>query len=348
MLPPGSTIGMLGGGQLGRMAALAAAPLGYRMHIYTPETDAPAFAVSAAAIVAAWDDEAALEKFAASVDVVTLEFENVPVATVEFLERLKPVHPNAKALNVAQDRVTEKSFINALGIETAPWKQIDSETDLTGLTLPSILKTRRLGYDGKGQVKIDSATGTGAAWQAIGKAPAILEGAVAFDCEASIVLTRGQDGEIAVYPLARNSHKNGILDTSTVPAGLPDRVEKNARDIATRIAEALGYVGVLAVEFFVMQDGALLVNEIAPRPHNSGHWTIDACLTSQFEQQIRAAAGLPLGPVTRHADAVMTNLIGEDAGEWQKYLGLADVKLHLYGKSEIRPGRKMGHVTRLS
>jgi 5-(carboxyamino)imidazole ribonucleotide synthase len=205
-----------------------------------------------------------------------------------------------------------------------------------------------MGYDGKGQTRINEPNNLRASWQTIGSVPAILESAIDFDCEVSIVLARGQEGQSVCYPLARNRHKNGILDTSTVPAGLPGNVETEAQSIATRIAEALHYVGVLAVEFFVIKDGALLVNEIAPRPHNSGHWTIDACVTSQFEQQIRAVAGLPLGPVTRLADAEMTNLIGEDALEWQKYLGREDAKLHLYGKKDIRPGRKMGHVTRLS
>jgi 5-(carboxyamino)imidazole ribonucleotide synthase len=352
MLPPGSTIGMLGGGQLGRMAALAAAALGYKMHIFTPHEDDPAPESAAAATIAAWNDAAALEKFAAAVDVITLEFENVPVATVEFLTRLKPVFPGAEALKVAQDRVTEKSFINRLGIATAPWKQIDDLEDLLSglreLNSLSVLKSRRMGYDGKGQTRINEPNNLRASWQTIGSVPAILESAIDFDCEVSIVLARGQEGQSVCYPLARNRHKNGILDTSTVPAGLPGNVETEAQSIATRIAEALHYVGVLAVEFFVIKDGALLVNEIAPRPHNSGHWTIDACVTSQFEQQIRAVAGLPLGPVTRLADAEMTNLIGEDALEWQKYLGREDAKLHLYGKKDIRPGRKMGHVTRLS
>jgi 5-(carboxyamino)imidazole ribonucleotide synthase len=349
MLPPGSTIGMLGGGQLGRMAALAAVRLGYHMHIYTPHGDDPAIEVSKAATVAGWDDRAALAEFAAAVEVITLEFENVPVATVEYLSTLKPVFPDHHALAVAQDRVAEKSFINGLGIETAPWRAINSAVELEQalgeIGTPAFAKTNRLGYDGKGQARLEAGADAAAIWQSLGAVPLILEGGVAFEREVSLVLARGQDGALAFYPLVENEHRNGILHRTTAPATVPAEIETAAQAIAGKIANGLNYVGVLAVELFLLADGSLLVNEIAPRPHNSGHWTIDACQCSQFEQQIRAVCGLPLGSTTPHSRATMLNLIGDECDDWAKYLADPAACLHLYGKAESRPGRKMGHVT---
>jgi 5-(carboxyamino)imidazole ribonucleotide synthase len=349
MLPPGSTIGMLGGGQLGRMAALAAARLGYHMHIYTPHGDDPAIEVSRAATVAGWDDREALAEFAAAVDVITLEFENVPVVTVEFLADLKPVFPDQQALAVAQDRVAEKSFINGLGIVTAPWRAVNSATELKAavaeISLPAFAKTSRLGYDGKGQIRLEADADAAKVWQSLGAVPLILEGAVAFAKEVSLVMARGQDGAMAFYPLVENEHRNGILHQTTAPAEVSPAIESTAQAIVAKIASGLNYVGVLAVELFLTEDGQLLVNEIAPRPHNSGHWTIDACQCSQFEQQIRAICGLPLGSTEPHSRATMLNLIGDECEGWAKYLADPSACLHLYGKTESRPGRKMGHVT---
>ena len=350
-LPPGSTIGMLGGGQLGRMAALAAAPLGYRMHVFTDEQDSPTSQVCAAATVADYADREALARFADAVDVVTLEFENIPVDTVRYLTERVPVHPGANALAVAQDRITEKSFVNGLDIATAPWRTAAGPADLAPalaeLGSPAILKATRLGYDGKGQVKIATGDDPKAAWQAIGSDAGIVEAMVDFFCEISVVLARGQDGSIAAYPAVENRHKNHILSETIAPAGIDAAVATEADRIACRIIEALDYVGVLGVEMFVTSDGRVLVNEMAPRPHNSGHWTIDACLASQFEQQIRAVCGLPLASTERHSDAVMTNLIGDDVERWPELVAEPAAKLHLYGKGAARPGRKMGHVTRL-
>jgi 5-(carboxyamino)imidazole ribonucleotide synthase len=349
MLSPGSSIGMLGGGQLGRMAALAAARLGYHMHIYTPLTADPAIEVSLAPTIARWNDHAALEKFAATVDVITLEFENVPVETVAFLAALKPVFPSQQALAVAQDRIAEKSFLNGLGIATAPWQAANSvielENAIAKIGTASFAKTTRLGYDGKGQLRIDTGATAAAAWIALGQGPLILEGAVAFEREVSTVMARGQDGAMVFYPLVENEHRNGILHRTIAPATVSPAIEQQAQGIAAKIATALGYVGVLAVEMFLTGDGQLLVNEIAPRPHNSGHWTIDACQCSQFEQQIRAVCGLPLGSTVPHSRAEMLNLIGDDCEDWAKYLADPTACLHFYGKAESRPGRKMGHVT---
>lgn len=350
-LPPGAVVGMLGGGQLGRMAALAAAPLGYTVHVFTDEPDSPAAQVCAAATVAAFTDHEALAHFAASVDVVTLEFENVPVETARFLAAHVPVYPDASALAVAQDRIAEKSFVNELGIATAPWRRADGPRDLTGaleaLGSPAILKATRFGYDGKGQVKISAGDDLTAAWNLMGGDAGIVEGLVDFACEISVVLARGQDGATAAYPAVENRHRHHILDQTIAPAAIDVVIAGEAERIACRIVEALNYVGVLGVEMFVTQDGRVLVNEMAPRPHNSGHWTIDACFSSQFEQQIRAVCGLPLGSTERHADAVMTNLIGSDVERWPELVAEKGAKLHLYGKAAARPGRKMGHVTRL-
>lgn len=344
---PGGTIGILGGGQLGRMMALAAARLGLKTHIYSDESNAPAFHVAAAHTIAGYDDRSALAAFAAACDVVTFEFENVPAETAAALASHKPIFPPANALAITQDRLDEKGFVASLGLETAPFVGVASEDEAVAafgkIGAPSILKTRRLGYDGKGQTKIADANGAIAAFRAFHNRPSILEGFVDFAFEASIIAARGRNGEFAAYDPPENFHENHILRRSTVPSRMNATQCAQADAIARRIAEALDYVGILAVELFVRRDGALLVNEIAPRVHNSGHWTIEACVTSQFEQHVRAIAGWPLGDPSRHSDAVMENIIGAEADDW-KHLATGGA-LHLYGKSEARPGRKMGHRT---
>lgn len=349
-LAPGATIGILGGGQLGRMLAMAAAPLGFHVHIYAPETECPAGEVSRAVTRGSYGDEAALTAFAASVDVVTYEFENVPAACAGLLAGLKPVRPGVKALEVAQDRVTEKSFMRALGLGTAPFAKADdaeqARTAFATLGGQAIVKTRRLGYDGKGQARVTSADEAAAAVTRFG-APCILEGFVAFEREISVVAARGIDGRIEAFEPAENRHKDGILDRSVAPAALKPQVAAEAWRIAGAILEALDYVGVIGVELFLDRDGVLLVNEIAPRVHNSGHWTMDACVVSQFEQHIRAVAGWPLKPAVRFADCEMENLIGDDVLRWREITAEPNACLHLYGKSEARPGRKMGHVNRI-
>lgn len=349
-LPPGSTIGILGGGQLGRMTALAAGNLGYRCHIYDPVPDGPASQVSAATTVGGWDDTAALSAFAAAVDVVTLEFENVPVSTLELLARDVPVRPGPLALQVAQHRVEEKRFARHCGLETAPFwgvTTLDELADgLSAVGVPAILKTCRFGYDGKGQVAVDMDTSLRAAWEELGSDDAILERRIAFTCEISAIVARGLDGGCRVFPLAMNEHRDGILRRSVAPAPVDPAVARAAEAAAVALAEALELVGLLAVEFFVTGDGEVLVNEIAPRPHNSGHWTQDGCTTSQFEQFVRAVVGLPLGPVDALFETEMLNLIGDDVNDWPALIADPTAKLHLYGKAEARPGRKMGHVNR--
>jgi 5-(carboxyamino)imidazole ribonucleotide synthase len=350
-LPPGSTIGILGGGQLGRMLALAAARLGLGACILCPEADSPAGAVAAASVVAAYDDEAVLDRFAAQVDAVTYEFENIPVATVEYLAARKPMRPGATALRLTQDRLAEKTFLNDIGLETAPFAAVDTPAGLavarTRLGAPAILKSRRFGYDGKGQARVSAETDPAAAWAAIGARPAILEGLVRFAREISVVAARGLDGRTACYDPIENLHRDHILHTSQVPAAIDAATVAAAHAIAGRILAALDYVGVLAVELFVAEDGRLLVNEIAPRVHNSGHLTLDACAVSQFEQHVRAVCGWPLGATARHSDATMVNLIGAEVEAWRAIAAEPGAALHLYGKAEARPGRKMGHVTRL-
>lgn len=352
-LPPGSTIGILGGGQLGRMLALAAARLGLRCHIYS-DTTGPAFDVAAATTVGPFEDLDAVAAFARKVDVVTYEFENVPRATAEAAARICPVRPGVRALEVSQDRLIEKQFIAALGVPVAPFAAVDDEAALASaasvLGFPSILKTRRLGYDGKGQVRLTCASDCVGALGRIGHAPAVLEGFVQFLFEVSVIVVRGGDGDTRFYDIPLNTHRDGILHTSAVPAPLPTRAKARAVEIASRIAQKLDYVGVLAVEMFYLGEAAaepVVVNEMAPRVHNSGHWTIDACLVSQFENHIRSVAGWPLGPTARHSDAVMTNLVGSDVATWLELAGAPSLGLHLYGKNEARPGRKMGHVTTL-
>lgn len=351
ILPPGSTIGIIGGGQLGRMTALAAARLGYRCHIFTPEDDSPAAQVSAAATVAAFDDAAALERFAERVQVVTFEFENVPSDSVRVLAGKVPVRPAWNALHIAQDRLREKRFFAGLGIATAPWREVGGPDALAAavgaLGHPAVLKTVRLGYDGKGQVKIEADTDLADAWRRMGAGIGVLEGFIDFEREVSTIVARGADGATACFDTVENRHRHHILDVTLAPAPIPAALAAEAADIATRAAAALDLVGLLAVEMFVTRDGRLLVNEMAPRPHNSGHWTIDACITDQFEQFVRAVCGLPLGSPVRHSDAEMKNLVGDEVNRWAEILAEPGAKLHLYGKREPRPGRKMGHVTRL-
>ena len=350
-LPPGSTVGILGGGQLGRMLALAAGRLGLNCHVYAPEHDSPAFQVAAHHTIAAYTDLEALAGFAEAVDVVTYEFENVPGETAGFLESHVALAPSAHALSTAQDRVAEKTFIAGLGLPVAPFVAVSDEKSLeiaiATIGRPAILKTRRFGYDGKGQTKIDAHTSAAAAWAEIGKAPAILEGFVTFDKEISVIAARGWDGAVAVYDVPENRHEHHILHTATVPAAIAPAVAAEARAIGGRIIAALDYVGVIGIEMFV-GGGKLVVNEIAPRVHNSGHWTMDACAVSQFEQHIRAICGWPLGSARRHSDVVMTNLLGDDADSWAKLAAEPDTAIHLYGKAEARRGRKMGHINRLT
>ena len=353
-LAPGSTIGILGGGQLGRMLAMAAAELGLSCHIYCDEERAPAFAVSAHQTVGAYDDEATLLEFAKSVDVATVEFENVPAAALATVAIQTPVFPPPHAVEVSQDRLAEKTFASDLGIPVASYREITSidelEQAVQSLGKPALLKTRRLGYDGKGQVKISDETNLGDAYESLNGAPALLEKFIGFDCEISVVAVRGQDGETRFYDPSENRHENQILAEARVPARIPDQIADDARAIARQLVESLDYRGVLCVEMFYCGDqgsAPLVVNEIAPRVHNSGHWTLDACVISQFENHIRAVAGWPLGACARHSDAVMTNLIGDQAKDWPALAAEDNTGLHLYGKRQIRPGRKMGHVTRL-
>jgi 5-(carboxyamino)imidazole ribonucleotide synthase len=352
---PGGTIGILGGGQLGRMLALAAAPLGYRVHIFAPEPDSVAAEVAAAFTCAAYEDLQALARFALVCDVITYEFENVPSASVAFLEGLKPVHPRHEALDVAQDRCQEKRFVEALGGRPAPWRQVDTAQDLgaalSALGTPAILKTRRFGYDGKGQARIAAPDQAARAFAELGGASApgglVLEGLVTFKAEFSILVARCPDGLEAHYPACRNCHEGGILSATHVPAALDPAHVEAATALVVRIADALNYVGVLACEFFACEDGPVF-NEMAPRVHNSGHWTIEGAETSQFAQHLRAICGLPLGPVGLTAPAIeMRNLLGDTRSRWPELLADPAAHLHLYGKAEAAPGRKMGHVTYL-
>ncbi len=353
-LPPGSVIGILGGGQLGRMLAISAARLGFQTHIYS-DASGPAYDVTYRHTVAPYEDLDAIAEWADKVDVVTYEFENVPIAAATAAAAQKPLRPGSRALEVAQDRLTEKTFINGLGIPLAPFAPIDTRDDLINalsqIGAPAILKTRRLGYDGKGQTRITDARQAASALGEIGNNPAILEGFVDFECEVSVLMVRGVDGQTAFYDIPLNTHVDGILATSTVPGPLPEKAAESAREIARKIAEELDYVGVLTVELFYAGENAavpLVVNEIAPRVHNSGHWTIDACAVCQFENHIRAVAGWPIAAANRHSDAEMTNLIGAEANNWSQLAPDASTCIHLYGKRDARPGRKMGHFTRLS
>ena len=351
MLAPGATIGILGGGQLGRMTALAAARLGYRCHVFADEPDSPAEQVCAAATVAEFTDPVALERFARAVDIATFEFENIPAEAVRRVAALKPLQPRPEILEIAQDRLREKDFLRAIGVETAAYREISDPAALAramrDFGYPAVLKTVRLGYDGKGQVSLTPETDIDEAWRRMGGEIGILERFVDFVCEISVIAARSPDGGWAIYPPVENQHVNHILDTTIAPARISAEPAMRAEAIARHIAEELELVGLLAVEMFLTRTGAVLVNEIAPRPHNSGHWTIDACVTSQFEQLVRALCGLPLGSVEHHSDAVMKNLLGNEVERWREALNDPLAKLHLYGKTEIQPGRKLGHVTRL-
>jgi 5-(carboxyamino)imidazole ribonucleotide synthase len=351
-LPPNSTIGILGGGQLGRMSALAAAELGFRTHIYGPAAGEPGMQVATAHTVAGYEDEAALARFAASVDVVTFEFENVPARTLEILSPLKPCRPGPRVLAVCQDRLQEKAFFAEAGVPVAPWAAVTTEAELAEavarIGLPAVLKTTRLGYDGRGQAVLREPADLAAAWARLSPKPLILEAFVPFTQELSAIAARGLDGATAVYDAVENRHHHHILDLSFAPARVPAAVADSARAHAASVAAALELVGLLAVEFFLLPDGTLLGNEIAPRPHNSGHWTQDACQSSQFHQHIRAVAGLPLGNTARHSDCIMRNMVGpEGMARLPELLSLSDVSVHLYGKAEAREGRKMGHANRL-
>ena len=351
MIVPGNTLGILGGGQLGRMIAMAGAQLGLKTHIYAPEADSPAFDVSAEHTIASYEDEEALARFARSVDIVTYEFENVPSAAAAILASHAPLAPNARALATTQDRLEEKSFIAGLGIPTAPFAAVASEAELTEavsrIGRPAVLKTRRFGYDGKGQAMIRPDTDLASAFSSVGGKTSILEGFVPFERELSVVAARTAAGGFAAYDLCANTHRDHILDITQVPAGVSDETEKRAVEIARAIAEALDYVGVLAVELFLLKGESLVVNEIAPRVHNSGHWTLGGARTSQFEQHVRAVCGWPLGSPARLGRVEMQNLIGDEVGRWERLLAEPDAQLHLYGKTAARPGRKMGHVTRV-
>ncbi len=361
IVEPGGVIGVLGGGQLGRMLAMAAAQLGLKTHSYCPDTPCPAEDVSAVFTHASYTDEPALAAFAASVDVITYEFENVPAETVAFLTSIgATVRPGAKALEKAQDRLFEKDFINALGAATADYHAVDDlaslEEGLNRIGRPAILKTRRLGYDGKGQTTLTDKDedlpeafqkAIAFAWDEIGAAPSILEAFVPFEREISIIGARSAGGEVQLYDPAENVHRSGILKTSSAPARVTPETARKARSVTSAILAALDYVGVIGVEFFVLKNGDVVINEFAPRVHNSGHWTTDACAVSQFEQHIRAVAGWPLGDPARHSDAVMENLIGDEVNAWRELASAPDACIHLYGKRQARAGRKMGHVTRL-
>lgn len=351
-LPPGSTIGILGGGQLGRMSALAAAEFGYRVHVFAPEPDAPGMQVAAARTVAPYEDAAALAAFAAAVDVVTFEFENVPAAALAALEGRAPCRPGLRALRICQDRALEKAFLAEAGVPVAPWRLVEDEAGLAAaiaaIGLPAVLKTTRLGYDGRGQAVLRRPEDAAPAFAHLAPRPLVLEAFVPFAAEVSAIAARGTDGAVAVFDVVENRHRRHILDVSLAPARIPPTVAAAAQTHAMRVAAALDLVGIAALEMFLLPDGSLLGNEIAPRPHNSGHWTIEACQASQFEQHVRAVAGLPLAAALRHHDAVMRNLIGaEGMAAWPGALAQPGVSLHIYGKAAARDGRKMGHLTRL-
>jgi 5-(carboxyamino)imidazole ribonucleotide synthase len=353
-LDPDATIGILGGGQLGRMLALAAGRLGLKCHVFCPEPQSPAFDVVRRVTEADYTDTSALDRFAADVDVITYEFENVPAEAAAFLSARRPVLPDPAVLATTQDRLAEKRFIAALGIATAPFTQVDEPAALGGaldkVGRPAVLKTRRFGYDGKGQAAIRNGTDPDAAWREIGAQPAILEAFVPFEREISVVAARSREGAIECFDVTENEHRDHILKVSRVPAAVTPAVAAEAQRIAGAIVQAFCYVGVLAVEMFVVKDGAghvVLVNEIAPRVHNSGHWTIDGASVSQFEQHIRAIVGWPLVAPIRSGRIEMTNLIGPEVLDYRDWLALPDAAVHLYGKASVRPGRKMGHVTRV-
>jgi len=349
-LAPGATIGIIGGGQLGRMLSVAAARLGFKSHIFEPGTNPPAGQVANVVTTAGYDDLSALKAFAQSVDVITYEFENIPTEALDTVEAIRPVHPRREVLGVSQDRLKEKAFLTELGLQTAPYAAVDDAEDLVeaiaDIGTPAILKTRRFGYDGKGQARLMSPDDADAALADMAGAPAVLEGFVDFTLEVSVIAARGQAGDIACFDPGENVHRDGILRTTTVPARLSPSQRTDAVLLAAKILNHLKYVGVMGVELFVTPKG-LIVNEIAPRVHNSGHWTQDGCAVDQFEQHIRAVAGWPLGDGQRHSDVEMENLIGDDMDRVPDIANERDTALHLYGKAETKAGRKMGHVNRI-
>ncbi len=350
-LPLGATIGILGGGQLGRMLSVAASRLGFKTHIFEPGANPPAGHVADQVTTAPYDDDTALTDFAGAVDVITYEFENIPTSALDTLERLRPIHPNRRALATSQDRLTEKEFLQSLGLNTAPFATVDTLDDLTTALettgTPAILKTRRFGYDGKGQARIMTTGDAAKAHADMAGAPSLLEGFVDFSHEVSVIAARNQQGDIACYDPGQNVHVDGILRTTTVPATLTTAQTTDAVLLAARILNELDYVGVMGVELFVTPQG-LIVNEFAPRVHNSGHWTQNGCAIDQFEQHIRAVAGWPLGDGKRHSDVTMENLIGDDMDTVPTLAAEPNTALHLYGKAETKPGRKMGHVNRIT
>lgn len=349
-LPPGSVIGILGGGQLGRMLSVAAARLGFRCHIFDPGPRAPAGDVAHAVTIAPYEDPDALDAFARAVDVVTFEFENVPTSALDRIEAITPIRPGREALRISQDRLDEKMFLQGLGLSVAPFADVTDaaslEQAIARIGTPAILKTRRFGYDGKGQTRLMSPSDAASALKGIAGAAAILEGLVDFSREVSVIAARSRSGEVACFDPGENVHRDGILRTTTVPATLSPAGRTDAVLLAARILNALDYVGVMGVELFVTPSG-LVANEIAPRVHNSGHWTQNGCVIDQFEQHIRAIAGWPLGDGTRHSDIVMENLIGDDVARVPSLARERDTAIHLYCKTDIKPGRKMGHVNRL-
>lgn len=348
IVPPGSTIGIVGGGQLGRMLARAASRMGYKTHIFTPDKDSPASHVATSTTIGAYQDTTALRAFGQNVDVVTFEFENIPAETLEMLESLVAVRPKPEVLFTTRHRLREKEFIRAQGIRTAPFAPVRTEDELNAaiasIGAPSVLKTCELGYDGKGQVVIRDVAEALAAWKKLGKTECILEGFIEFSAEASIIVARSTHGEMRCYPLVENIHKDHILHKTIAPAPFIDAHQEEAVRISKTLAEKLDVVGLLAVELFVTPNG-LLVNELAPRPHNSGHWSMEGAPTAQFEQHVRAICGWALGDTTARGHIEMVNLLGDDWKLWEEYARQAEAHVHLYGKTESRPGRKMGHVT---
>ncbi len=350
-LPTGSTIGILGGGQLGRMLSVAASRLGFKTCVFEPGGDCPASHVANYHFKAEYSDEEALKSFGASVDVITYEFENVPTSALDLLESLKPIRPGRAALATSQDRITEKDFLNGLGLKTAPYANVESEADLAKaietIGVPSILKTRRMGYDGKGQIRLKEGDSAADIWPQMNDQPCVLEGFIDFSHEVSVIGARAIDGQVACFDPGENVHCDGILHTTTIPARLTGSQRMDAVLLAGQILNALNYVGVMGVELFVTPQG-LIVNEIAPRVHNSGHWTQNGCIIDQFEQHIRAVAGWPLGDGSRHADVVMENLIGNEMDKVEALSSDQSVALHLYGKADTKPGRKMGHFNTIT
>lgn len=348
IVPPGSTIGIVGGGQLGRMLARAASRMGYKTHIFTPDKDSPASHVATSTTIGAYQDTTALRAFGQNVDVVTFEFENIPAETLTMLETLVAVRPKPEVLFTTRHRLREKEFIRAQGIKTAPFAPVRTDAELEAamqtIGAPAVLKTTELGYDGKGQVVIQSAAEAANAWKKLGRTECILEGFIEFSAEASIIVARSTHGEMRCYPLVENIHKNHILHKTIAPAPFIDQYQEEAVRISKTLAEKLDVVGLLAVELFVTPQG-LLVNELAPRPHNSGHWSMEGAPTAQFEQHIRAICGWALGDTTARSKVEMINLLGDDWKQWEDYAKQAEAHVHLYGKTESRPGRKMGHVT---